>query len=281
MRTLWILALGVCLLPGCFIDDDDDDHQGTYYCGDRSIDPPFETCDDGNALDGDGCSSTCQTEYEPQNTFITASWSLKKFADNGIVPCPPGYDTAAIYSQPINGDGTSTGMPYVDLYDCSAQIGTTAPLPGSQYLSWVEIANYSNTQTYAKSLSATVDTRQGDQTATFNIFVDAGFFQFAWTLVGANSSSTLTCAQAGATGAIEIVATDVNNSTNANTDFYTCDDGTAVTDPFLAGTYTVSVKATDSNDAVVGSAATLTNKVIQSPNLVTNLGTVTIPITGH
>lgn len=30
-------------------------------CGNRNIEPP-ETCDDGNMLDGDGCSSTCQVE---------------------------------------------------------------------------------------------------------------------------------------------------------------------------------------------------------------------------
>jgi cysteine-rich repeat protein len=30
-------------------------------CGDRSVEFP-ETCDDGNQLDGDGCSSSCQTE---------------------------------------------------------------------------------------------------------------------------------------------------------------------------------------------------------------------------
>ncbi|NIQ91112.1 MAG: hypothetical protein GWN93_19715 [Deltaproteobacteria bacterium] len=31
-------------------------------CGDGSLDPPGEECDDGNTLDGDCCSSTCQYE---------------------------------------------------------------------------------------------------------------------------------------------------------------------------------------------------------------------------
>lgn len=31
------------------------------FCGNRNIEPP-ETCDDGNQLDGDGCSATCQAE---------------------------------------------------------------------------------------------------------------------------------------------------------------------------------------------------------------------------
>jgi cysteine-rich repeat protein len=30
-------------------------------CGNHNIEPP-ETCDDGNMLDGDGCSRTCQVE---------------------------------------------------------------------------------------------------------------------------------------------------------------------------------------------------------------------------
>ena len=39
------------------------DLNGTYVvtCGDGNVDAP-ETCDDGDRLDGDGCSATCQTE---------------------------------------------------------------------------------------------------------------------------------------------------------------------------------------------------------------------------
>jgi MYXO-CTERM domain-containing protein len=34
------------------------------YCGDQRVDMPFETCDDGNTKDGDGCDSDCKTEAE-------------------------------------------------------------------------------------------------------------------------------------------------------------------------------------------------------------------------
>lgn len=34
-------------------------------CGDGIVDGPGETCDDGNVANGDGCSSTCQTEPPP------------------------------------------------------------------------------------------------------------------------------------------------------------------------------------------------------------------------
>lgn len=33
-------------------------------CGNGNLDPE-EECDDGNTTDGDGCSSTCQTEQQP------------------------------------------------------------------------------------------------------------------------------------------------------------------------------------------------------------------------
>lgn len=36
---------------------------GSWYCGDSSLDVIFgEECDDGNTMDGDGCSSTCKTQ---------------------------------------------------------------------------------------------------------------------------------------------------------------------------------------------------------------------------
>lgn len=33
------------------------------YCGDGVVDSSYETCDDGNNANGDGCSSTCQVDY--------------------------------------------------------------------------------------------------------------------------------------------------------------------------------------------------------------------------
>ncbi len=35
------------------------------YCGDGNLDEGYEECDDGNTVDGDGCSATCQIEEEP------------------------------------------------------------------------------------------------------------------------------------------------------------------------------------------------------------------------
>jgi cysteine-rich repeat protein len=38
----------------------------TLYCGDGILDT-LEQCDDGNTVDGDGCSAICETEIPPEN----------------------------------------------------------------------------------------------------------------------------------------------------------------------------------------------------------------------
>ena len=49
-------------------------------CGDRTVDAGMgETCDDGNTVSGDGCSSTCQSEAPPPTGgggAVTASPSV-------------------------------------------------------------------------------------------------------------------------------------------------------------------------------------------------------------
>ena len=44
--------------------------QAPYICGDGFINQSFETCDDGNITEGDGCSSTCRIENDrtPRST---------------------------------------------------------------------------------------------------------------------------------------------------------------------------------------------------------------------
>jgi cysteine-rich repeat protein len=53
-------------------------------CGDGKIVPPFEMCDDGNALSGDGCSATCQVE-PGWNCFGVPSMCARESAKKEIV----------------------------------------------------------------------------------------------------------------------------------------------------------------------------------------------------
>ncbi len=56
-KNLWVLATLCCVL-GC----SDDGSVSGGICGNRVVNI-YETCDDGNLFDGDGCSSACITEY--------------------------------------------------------------------------------------------------------------------------------------------------------------------------------------------------------------------------
>jgi cysteine-rich repeat protein len=274
----------VVALSGCIIDagSDDDSSPPVPFCGDAIVNQTSETCDDGNKLSGDGCSAVCVTEGGGGGgeAHITASWVLRNEVSNSTTGCPSGYDTAAVYAQPVNAAGAPSGPVIIDLFDCAANTGTTGALAAGRYQAWVEIANTNNTSVYAKSLSAFVDLTTGDKSLAVQILNDGGYFQLSWLLRGGTTNNALTCAQAGADG-VEAIGTDVSNSNNSNSDIFTCDDGVGITAGYSAGTYTVSVGALNVADQSIGTAPALTNRVIAPRNAVTNLGTITIPITGQ
>ncbi|MDB4955350.1 MAG: hypothetical protein JWO36_2919 [Myxococcales bacterium] len=228
----------------------------------------------------------CTTTATPVDTAtVSATWTLRT-ADVGTatghnVSCPPGFDTAALYNQEISPTtGANIGQPFIDLFNCSAGQGSATELPPGLYQTWVEIANTNNTSVYAQSLSADVDVTVANKTFSAEILVDGGYFQLAWNLVGATSNNSLTCTQAGATGGVEAISTDVATSANSASDVFTCEDHAGVTSGFKAATYTISVDALNSQMQAIGTAPAISNRVIASPNKVTDLGTITIPITG-
>ncbi len=45
-------------------------------CGDKIVDTPFESCDDGNRIGGDGCSNVCVTERPAGNTMTAQTFDL-------------------------------------------------------------------------------------------------------------------------------------------------------------------------------------------------------------
>ena len=69
MRSLLLAIIAAVAIPACTQDitggtgPGDDQQQPT--CGNGVVDPG-ETCDDSNTNNGDGCSSTCQTENTSQ-----------------------------------------------------------------------------------------------------------------------------------------------------------------------------------------------------------------------
>jgi cysteine-rich repeat protein len=275
------LALACMVMTGCFFDLDEDGDGppgGQPYCGDRIVNNS-EQCDDGNNVAGDGCFQ-CQLEGGGGEAFVSASWTFRNIATGATTACPSGFDTVALYNQEVTSTGSPIGTPIIDLFDCATGTGTSAPLTPALYKAWIEVTNTNNTSTYAQSTEALVDVTVSDKSFSAQILNDGGYFLLAWDLIGASTSNPLTCTEAGASGGIDVVATDVSDSSNTADDVFDCEDGQSYTAGFKSGTYTVAVTALNASDQPLGPTVNLTNKVIASPNLVTNLGTVQIPITG-
>ncbi|MCP5468123.1 MAG: DUF4215 domain-containing protein [Deltaproteobacteria bacterium] len=49
---------------GCILDNPAYDEPGAFVCGDNKVDSETEECDDGNKIDGDGCSADCKFEID-------------------------------------------------------------------------------------------------------------------------------------------------------------------------------------------------------------------------
>jgi cysteine-rich repeat protein len=272
------LALLCLTLPACILtldEDGDGPPAGTPYCGDAIINGT-EQCDDGNTLTGDGCALCMR---EGGDAFITASWSFRNEATSTTSGCPSGFDTVALYSQEVTSTGTPIGSAIIDLFDCAAGTGTSAPLAAALYVSKIDVTNTNNTSVYASSINVNLDLTTSDKAFSAQILNDGGYFYFGWTLRGASTNTDLTCASAGAAGGVKTLATDISDSSNSATDLFDCDDGAAYTAGYLAATYTVSVSALNSSSQPIGTAPTV-NGTIGIHNAITNLGTIDIPITG-
>ncbi len=261
MKNLVFLAL---VASGCTTT--------TSVCGDGFLDPG-EQCDDGNNVSGDGCSAVCTLETGAP--AITANWKITNLAKQTL-NCPSGFDTAALYSQEIDTNFNDVGSPVIDLFNCTNFTGVSGPLKATTYYSWISIANTNNSAQYASSTSAFVDLTNTDKSYNADILTDGGYFQLQWALQK-NGVGT-TCAAQSQVAGVESISTDTANSNNFASDIFPCADHLGITSGFSAGTYTVSVDALNSSNAAVSQAVNLTNKTIQAPNKVTDLGTVTIPL---
>jgi hypothetical protein len=209
---------------------------------------------------------------------VTANWSIDHFSPMGPRSCPIGYDTASIVSQPWDPINNVTfGTPIVDKFNCSDMHGVTDTLDGI-YLVWVQIEDHNGANVYAKSGHVVFDTAGGNLTIPFHVWDDAGQFFLTWDIVRAGSGAALSCADVGAGAKVGTSATLATDTTVLFADNFKCTDYYGTTDPLVAGTYTVTVQALLSNGQALGGGITLTSKQLTSPNGLTDLGHVLIPI---
>jgi hypothetical protein len=259
VSSAFVLAAAVAA-TGCIIVDDDDDDGG----GD---DDPI---------------------LEP--TELNVTWRLFSNAEAAL--CQPGSNpTATLYA--CAGDCPPGTDPYVDVADCAstASSGTIlvpensageALLPGD-YLIWVEFA--ANGSVYAKSFSDPVTLTRGRRVDhSFDVQVDHGFFDAAWTLVRADAA--ITCDAAGAVD-VELLPSGCNAAGGADctellepADLFECDAGSGkgtVPRPFSAFGYEVDYSALDAQGTALASVSqSARGEPFAYGNEAQNLGTLVI-----
>ncbi len=229
---------------------------------------------DARPLDARGIDAVGDAPAGTHN--VAATWKIGPVGGNTI-GCPSGYDTIALTSRLLDGSGQPTSTAVTDNFTCTQSSGTSSPLQPGKYQVSIAVTNATTLATYATSLPATLDLTIADQQYNTQIYTDGGYFQLAWTLVGATSGQTLTCAQAGAP-TVEVISTKSGTST-AYDDKFDCTAGQGITQGLPAVVYTVNVGANNAQNQSLGNL-TLNNEQIASPNKVTALGTVAIPIQG-
>lgn len=210
---------------------------------------------------------------------ISARWSLRNMADGQATPCPAGFDTVELFTQPVDDSGAPLGDPNTDLFDCAAQAGLSTDLPPDVYQAWIEVRSHDLQALYAQSLSTVLDVRQANQSFSTDILNDGGYFQLSWDLVAKSTNRPLDCSQVSGADSILAVSTSMADAHRVYDDRRACADHSGVTAGLLQGTYTLTIEAM-AGDRALGTAATLTNQAIAGQNRVTDLGTITIPIDG-
>ena len=271
-----LLVVAACSGGGGGGDDGGDDDVPPARCGDGHVDAN-EQCDDGNAIAGDGCT-LCMIDTQ-RMAAIDATWELT-MVGNVPAACPSGVDTATVSALPVDSNGAPTGPAIGTAFDCSAGMGTTTMLPAALYSASVTLSDHGGSQVFGVSAPQMVDLSDAtNKPLDAKFLTDGGSFQLAWKLVKMSDGSTVTCADLGGTMPRVKVGLSVGPTSGSST--FACESGSAMTSAALAGSYTVAVSATifSGGTMTVGTATPLTGQVIVAPNGLTDLATITIPIT--
>lgn len=192
------------------------------------------------ALAGTGCVVTTSGE----DSRVRVTWNLVAGGDNAPAACPPGVNTAAVVSEPIN-DGDSTigdGDEIYDLFDCPARAGLTGALSPGRYEIWVNIYDTAD-RLVAQSSPQVVALGVGDERdIVYDISLDHGSFGLSWTI--SDGARSLSCSQVNGS---EVWVSSALVGPNGTTydDFFRCVDGQATTPALPLGAYDVGVTLVD------------------------------------
>jgi hypothetical protein len=223
-----------------------------------------------------GCIIQSDDDSSGANLLVT--WSLESLSTQSPQPCPVGYDTAAVYSQEVDGSGNAVGDPIIDLFNCSDGQGVTSMLSGVTYLESVAIAVDDNSLQYGTSVPVPVDILAPEQEVdTPPIYTDAGHFELSWQLT--DGGSEVSCGDVPNATSVQVTSTDASGPTISAP--LPCTDGSGYTDGVLDGTYTVTVALLDAAGNQLGVSDPLTGTIATTTmqgNTITDLHTVTIAV---
>jgi hypothetical protein len=201
---------------------------------------------------------------------IGVSWNVK--TSDQPVSCPPGFDTARVVSHPAG--RADTGGDIIDLFNCSATRGLTAPMPARLYEVHVEIVSRDGKNVYAQSAAENVDVTNTDQDVSYDIHTDKGFYYMNWALQSKASGAALQCGQVPGLTQIALDASVAETAARFSTTF-DCNQQAGYSKALNAGLYQLSI-AGISVAGLVTDSTTIANKQIATPNRFTDLGTVVI-----
>jgi hypothetical protein len=271
--VLSTLLVGFAALPatGCIIVDDDDDDP-----------PPVDQPPVLGAYD----------------TVLLTSWRL--LSGDQPATCKPGSNAAAtLYSCPGT-EATCTNparQAFVDIGNCDVAQGTGQvdipfandpgnALPPGKYVVWYEFS--ASGEVWAKSFTKEIDLVEGrDENLEFEVQVDHGFFDVAWTLV--RGTSQVACSSVPDLDAIALdVAPCLDSQCAAEGDvvqseFEDCDAGKGRSFPILLNGNNPYATATAAIDASGGNLADPAFKDTPGPtftfaNDAYDLGTVMVQV---
>ena len=193
-----------------------------------------------------GCIISSDDEVSANFDF---SWTLSSQSNEGC-----GSATTARVTSELAG-----GEKFIDLYDCVAGGGLSAPLPLGDYTVWVDLLDASG-NLYAQSFAglANLDLEAEIVGVNFPVTTDAGYMSLSWTLEDNNDGSALSCLDAGVDD-VSVLATVVGGAGTFTDDVFPCDmnsnscaDGSCLTGEIDLGMHTVVVAVLDSNGDSLG-----------------------------
>lgn len=219
----------------------------------------------------------CIISSGDSDSVVTARWTFTHLENNAPGNCVKITDVALIVAQPWDPlIQANSGQAFVDEFNCEDGQGTIE-LPDDTYLVWVEMEDRGAIT--AKSAQEFVDTNEGDTRIEYSFYDDAGYFFFSWDLINEATGRSVSCRDADldhSNAAVEVVATNVANTQYVRDDQFECADHFGVTDPLLAGNYTVSINAME-DEVLVGEPENFPDRRVEA-NQLTDLGNIEIQV---